>query len=196
MARRLVCTSYHPSLTSYDVSCLLIFLYGLLPLWGWALFDCGFFFLQPTILLISAILHFLLHYSTIHAVMLFDPSLLGLFGSVAYSSLDNSIWSLVFLLHGLQAPASHLFPPGRPWPIYFFWASLVLFLTLCSYGFLLTPLGFLSPITLSFILGAYGLAINPLLSLLALLRACCGPFSLFYITFCPWLCHFSLSGLL
>ena len=103
---------------------------------------------------------------------------------------------LGFVLHCLWVLLSHLFPSGHPWPIYFFWASLALFLTLCSYGFLLTPLGFLSPITLSFILGAYGLAINPLLSLLALLRACCGPFSLFYITFCPWLCHFSLSELL
>ena len=63
-------------------------------------------------------------------------------------------------------------------------------------GFLLTPLGFPCPITLSLILGAHGLAINPLLSLFALLRACCGPFSLFYITYCPWICHFSLSGLL
>ena len=69
--------------------------------------------------------HYFAHFCNLafFAVMLFDPSLLGLFGFVAYSSLDNSIWSLVFLLHGLQAPASHLFPPGRPWPIYFPWAS-------------------------------------------------------------------------
>ena len=76
------------------------------------------------------------------------------------------------------------------------WASLALFLILYSHGLLLTPLGFLSLITLSFILGAHGLSINPLLSLLALLRACCGPFSFFYITCCPWVCYFSLWALL
>ena len=48
-------------------------------------------------------------------------------------------------------------------------------------SFLLTSLDFLDPITLSLILGAYRPTINPLLSLLALLWACCGPFSFFYI---------------
>ena len=87
-------------------------------------------------------------------------------------------------------------------PFISFWASLAhllslaLFLTLRSHGLLLTSLDFPDPITLSFILGAHGLAINSLLSLLALLRACCGPFSLFYITYCLWVCYFSLSGLL
>ena len=38
---------------------------------------------------------------------------------------------------------------------------------------LLTTLGFPSPITLSLILEIHGLAINPLLFLLTLLRACC-----------------------
>ena len=168
-----------------SLSCLLIFLYGLLPLWGWALFDCGLFFLQPTILLLSVVLHFLPYHSVISAVMLFDPSLLGLFGSVAYSSLNDSVWSLGFLLNYLQAPVSHLFPLGHPWPICFPWASLALFLTLHSHRLLLTPLGFSALITLSFILEVHGLAINPLLSLLALLRVYCGPFSLFYITYCP-----------
>ena len=104
--------------------------------------------------------------SAIPAVVLFDP-LLGLVGYV-----------------------------GHPWPIYFSWALLALFLALHSYGLLLTPLGFLVPITLSFILGAHGLSINPLLFLLSLLWACCGPFSLFYITYYPWVCLFSLSELL
>ena len=63
--------------------------------------------------------------------------------------------------------------------------SLALFLTLHSHELLLTPLSFPDPITLSFILEVHGLAINPLLSLLALLRVYCGPFSLFYITYCP-----------
>ena len=126
-------------------------------------------------------------------MMLFNPSLLGLLRPVAYSSLNDSIWSFglyITLLVGSFVPfisswasLTHLF-------------SLALFLTLCSHGLLLTSLGFPSPIILSFILGAHGFAINPLLSLLALLRDCYGPFSLFYITYCPWACYFSLSGLL
>ena len=126
VAWRLVCTSCRPSLTSYGISCLLTFLYGLLLLWGWALFNCGLFFLQPTLLLLFAVLHFLLHYSAIPAMMLFDLSLLGLFGSAVYSSLDDSIWSLGLLLHGLWTLASHFFPLGCPWPIYFPWASSAL----------------------------------------------------------------------
>ena len=71
---------------------------------------------------------------------------------------------------------------------------MALFLILRSYGLLLTLLGFSNPITLSFILRAHGLSINPLLSLLALLRACCSPFLFFYITYCPWDCYFSLRA--
>ena len=135
-------------------------------------------------------------------MILFDPSLLGLFGLAAYSSLNDSIWSLdsyscyfdIFLLHYLWAPLSHLFLLRHPWPICFSWESLALFLILRSYGLLLTFLGFSGPITLSFILGAHGLSINPLLSLLALLQACCSPFSFFYITYCPWICYFSLRA--
>ena len=81
---------------------------------------------------------------------------------------------------------SHLFSLGRLEPICFPWASLTLFLTLHSHGLLLNSLGFPDPITLSLILGAHGLAINPLLSLLSLLWACRGPFSLFHIIYCPW----------
>ena len=70
------------------------------------------------------------------------------------------------------------------------WASLAHLLSLgflgpfpilFSYGPLLTLLGFLSPTTLYLILRADGSSISPLLSLLALLWACYGPFSLFYI---------------
>ena len=100
---------------------------------------------------------------------------------------------LGFALHCLCALLSHLFSLRHAWPICFPWASLALFLTLCSHGILLTPLDFPNPITLSFILGAHGLAINPLLSLLTLLRPCCGSFLLFYITYCPWVWYFSLS---
>ena len=108
--------------------------------------------------------------------MLFAPSLLGLFGFVAHSPLHDSMWlfglcitllvgsfvpfiffwaSLTCLLSlGFLGPFAFL---GLPWPF---------FLTLRSHGLLLTPLGFPGPITLSFIFGAHGLAINPLLSLL------------------------------
>ena len=103
---------------------------------------------------------------------------------------------LGFVLHCLWALLSHLFPLGHPWPISFLWASLILFLTLHSHVLLLTPLVFPCPIILSFILGAHRLSINPLLSLLTLLRICCDSFSLFYITYCPWICYYSLSRLL
>ena len=85
---------------------------------------------------------------------------------------------------------SHLFSFGCPWPICFPWASLALFLILHSHGLLLGFLGFPGPITLSLILGAHGLAINPLLSLLTLLWAYRGPFSLFHIIYCPWFAFF------
>ena len=70
------------------------------------------------------------------------------------------------------------------------WASLAHLLSLgflghfpilLSHGPLLTLLSFPVPITLYLILGADGSSISPLLSLLALLWACCGPFSFFYI---------------
>ena len=89
----------------------------------------------------------------------------------------------IFFLLGVLGPFTFL---GHPRP----------FLILHPHRLLLTPLGFPNPITLSFILGAHGLAINPLLSLLALLRAYCGLFLLYYITYCLWVCYFSLSGLL
>ena len=81
---------------------------------------------------------------------------------------------------------SHLFSLGRPGPVCFPWASSALFLTLHFHGLLLNSLGFLGPITLSLILRAHGLAINPLLSLLSLLWVCHDLFSLFHIIYCPW----------
>ena len=81
---------------------------------------------------------------------------------------------------------SHLFSLGRLGPVCFPWASSALFLTLHSHGFLLNSLGLPSPITLSLILGAHRFAVNPLLSLLSLLWAYRGPFSLFHIIYCPW----------
>ena len=91
---------------------------------------------------------------------------------------------------------SHLFSLGHPWSICFPWASLAFFLTLHFHRFLLSSLGFPGPITSFLILRAYGLAINPWLSLLSLLWAYRGPFSLFHIIYCPWFAFFSLSRLL
>ena len=73
------------------------------------------------------------------------------------------LWA--FLTHyiacGVLCPIPFLF--GHPWPICFLLASLAHFLILYSHGFLLILLDFLDPITLSFILGAHGFSINPLL---------------------------------
>ena len=81
---------------------------------------------------------------------------------------------------------SHLFSLGRLRPVCFPWAFSAIFLTLHYHGLLLNFLGFLGSITLFLFLGVYGLAINPLLSLLSLLWAYRGPFSLFHIIYCPW----------
>ena len=209
---RIAYTSYHLSLTSYGVSYFLIS-HALwpAPFKGQASLDCGHFLLQPTLLLLPqscyhschTTLPFLLYHSAIPVVMLFNPSLLGFFGPTAYSSLNDSIWSLdsyscYFGLFFFYIACGLLYPIyfflgilgsfaflGHPWPF---------FLILCSHGLLLTLLDFPSPITLSFILGAHGLSINPLLSLLALIRVCYGPFSLFYNTYYPQVCYFSLRA--
>ena len=65
---------------------------------------------------------------------------------------------------------------------------LVPFPILLSHGPLLTLLSFPSLITLYFIFGSDGSFISPLLSLLTLLWACCGLFSL--SIYCPWVCFF------
>ena len=185
----LACTVCHPFLTIFWFP----FPLWLTPLRGWALLDGG-------LCLSSAHPFFCYHLLPCHfiipAAKLFASILLGLFGPAVYSSLNRPVRPLVLLLHHWWASVSHLFSLGRPWPICFPWASLALFLTLHSHGLLLSSLGFSGPIALSLILGAYGLANNPLLSLLLLLWACRGPFSLFHIIYCPWFVFFSISGLL
>ena len=174
-----------------------LILYGPLPLRaGLCLIVSFSSFSLPFCSFLQFCYHFLSFHSAIPAVILFDPNLLGLFGPAAYSFCNDSIWSFGLCFKLLVGSLSHLFPPRHPWPICFPWASLALFLTLRSHGLLLTLLGFLDLVTLSFILEAHGLAINPLLSLLVLLWVYCGSFSLFYITYCPWVCYFSLSKLL
>ena len=168
-------------------SFLIIFWFSF-PLWlallrDWALLDDGLCF--------SLAHHFscyplLPYYSIIPAVKLFASILLGLFGLAVYSSPNGSVRPLVLLLHHWQAPMFHLFSLKRPKPVCFPWTSPTLFLTLHSHGLLLNSLGFPDPITLSFILRAHRLAINPLLFLLLLFWACRGPFSLFHIIYCSW----------
>ena len=164
---------------------------------GWALFDCGLFLLQPTLLLLSAVLlpfpTKLFWHSCCDVIRLRLARLLWvcyLFFSQWLSMVIGPFDYIacgflcpVYFLLGILGPLTFL---GHPQP----------FLILCSHGLLLTHLVFLGPITLSLILGAHGPAINPLLSLFALLRAYCASFSLFYITYCPWVCYFSLFGLL
>ena len=125
------------------------------------------------------------YYSIIPTIKLFASILLGLFRPAVYSSPNGLVRPLVLLLYHWRAPMSHLFSLGCPRPICFPWVSLTLFLTLHFHGLLLNSLGFPSPITLSLILGAHGLAINPLLSLLLLLWAYYDSFSLFHIIYCP-----------
>ena len=114
---RLVCSFCHPSLTSYDMSYFLI-PHSLwpIPFKGCALLDCGLFFLQPTLLLLpQSCPHFFPYHSVILAMMLFDPSLLSLFRHVAYSSLNDSIWSFGLCITLLMSSFV---------PFISFWASL------------------------------------------------------------------------
>ena len=158
-----MCTSCRPSLTSYGVSYFFIpHSLWLTPLRSRALLDCELFFLQPilffpfyslaTISCRNTLSFLLWRYltSTCWAIL---GLLLILLSMTQYGHLG-------FVLHCLWALLSHLFPLGHPWPICFPWASLALFVTLHSHRLLLTPLGFLGLITLSFILKAHGLAIN------------------------------------
>ena len=198
--------SAHPAAHPWLLMAWAIFwfliLYGMLPLGAGLRLIMGFlpsaYSFTPSVVLLP----FLSYYSAIFAVMSFDPNLLGLFGSTAYSSLNDSIWSLDS--YSCYFGLFYYITCGLPCLIYFFLGILspfaflghlwLFFLIPRSYELLLTLLGFPSPITLSFILGAHGLSTNLLLSLLALFRTCCGPFSLFYITYCPWVCYFSLQA--
>ena len=158
----LACTVCRPFLTIF---------WFLFPLWlallkDWALLDGGLCFSSAHPF---SCYHLLSYHSIIPATKLFVLILLGLFGPAIYSSPNGPIWPLALLLHYWQASVSHLFSLRRPRPICFPWASSAFFLTLHSHGLLLNSLGFPGPITLSLILKAHGLAINPLLYLLSLL---------------------------
>ena len=60
----------------------------------------------------------------------------------------------------------------------------------------LLSLGFLRLFPNSTLPWSFTNSFRPLLSLFALLRVCCGSFSLFYIIYYPWVYYFSLSRLL
>ena len=94
--------------------------------------------------------------------------------------------------HQFRAPLSH---SDSFVPFVFPWASQAYLLSLGFLGHFpnfalpwafINFIGLLRPNYLILILGAHGLAINPLLSLFSLLWACRSPFSLFHIIYCPW----------
>ena len=139
----------------------------------------GFSFFNPLFCsFLQSCYHFLLHYSAIPAVMSFGPSLLEFFGPAACSSLNDLAWSLGFIFVTLLA--------GSCVPFISSWASLAHLLSL----------GFLRLFPNSTLPWSFTNSFRPLLSLFALLRVCCGLFSLFYITYYPWVCYFSLFKLL
>ena len=128
------------------------------------------------------------------------------FGPTTCSFLNDSVWSLDLYLCYFELS----------WPITLFmgsfvqflssWASLTHlfslthllslahFLILHSHGLLLTLLGFFGPITLSLILGAHGLSINPLLSYF-ITSGLLWPILTFSTSHCPWV-TFSLRAIL
>ena len=98
------------------------FFYGLLLLGAGLCLIVGFSFFNPLFhSFLKSYYHFLLHYSAIPTMISFDPSLLGFFGPAAYSSLDDSIWSLGFFITLLA---------GSYVPFISSWASLAHLLSL------------------------------------------------------------------
>ena len=116
---RLVYTFCCPSSASYSVSHFLAS-HSLkpAPFRAGFLLGCGLFLLQPTLLLFSTVLAFPvvpLCYSCCDVTWLnVAGPLLGLLFILLPMTLAQS---LVLLLHYLQAPMSHLFLLGHPWPI-------------------------------------------------------------------------------
>ena len=125
--------------------------------------------------------HFLPYYSVIPAVM--TQSYWASLGLPFILFLSGLTWPLVFLLMSSCVP--FVFSLGHSWPICFLWASLSFLLTLHSHELLLTSLSFPNPITLFSSLGFMGLPLTPYFLCLHYFWACSGPFSLFYIIYCP-----------
>ena len=124
----------------------------------------GFPFLSPFFALFAILLPFFALPFCCSCRGVIWPVPLGLFGSVAYSSPNDSMWSLVSNSCHFGLFLAHFIAYGFFCPIYFPWTSLAQFLVLHTNGLSLTPLGFPGPIALFLILGAHGLPINPLLS--------------------------------
>ena len=103
--------------------------------------------------------------------------------------------------HRFWAPLSHFILLGILDPVSSLSGSFVPFGLLCPICFpfalpwaFTNFIGLPRPNYLILILGAHGLAINPLLSLFSLLWACCSPFLLFHIIYCPWFAFSLFSG--
>ena len=98
----------HPWLLMAWATFWILILYGPLPLRARLCLIVGFFsFSLPFCSFMQSCYHFLPYHSAIPTVMLFDHSLLGLFGPAVYSSLNDSIWSFVLLYYiacGLFCP--------------------------------------------------------------------------------------------
>ena len=171
MVWRLVCTSCHSSLTSYDVSFFWFpILYGLLPLGARLCLIVGFssfsllFYSFCSLTTIPTISLCRSYYDDIRpqlagalwACCLFFSQWLNmvikfiliLFWAFFYYIAYRLLCPIYFFLD-ILGPFAFL---GHPWPF---------FLILLSHGLLLTLLDFPDPITLSFIIRAYEFSINP-----------------------------------
>ena len=97
------------------------------------------------------------------------------------------LWPISFSLSILD-PFAFL---GHPRPICFPWVFSAHFLILHSHGLLLLSWASLAQLLSPSSLGFMDFPLTPYF-LTSLLRACCGPFSLFYTTWCPWVYYFFL----
>ena len=169
MVWRFICVFFHSSLTSYGMNYFLIFysslacpFQGLGLAWLWIFLSLAHSLLLPWFC-----------YHSFHATLLFmlwcylTRSSWASFEPVTCSSLNWLQWPnmvIGFILMLLWAFSTHYIVCGLLWLISFSLDILVHFLILHFHRLLLTLLGFLGPITVSFILGPHGLCINPLLS--------------------------------
>ena len=84
----------------------------------------GFPLFSPSSAPSVVLLPFLPYLSAIPTMMLFNPCLLGLFGPVAYSSLNDSIWSLDLYSCYFRLFLTHYIACGLFCPISFFLSIL------------------------------------------------------------------------